>query len=32
VEFEPEGHGDILTVPVSEKGVDPEKISQSKRK
>lgn len=32
VEFEPEGHGDILTVPVSEKGVDPDKISQSKRK
>ncbi|XTZ20099.1 MAG: carboxypeptidase regulatory-like domain-containing protein [cyanobacterium endosymbiont of Rhopalodia fuxianensis] len=32
VEFEQEGHGDILTVPVSEKGVDPDKISQSKKK
>jgi nickel transport protein len=32
VEFEQERHGDILTVPVSEKGVDPDKISQSKRK
>ncbi|XLQ11704.1 MAG: DUF4198 domain-containing protein [cyanobacterium endosymbiont of Epithemia adnata isolate EadnSB Bon19] len=32
VEFEQEGHGDILTVPVSEKGVDLDKISQSKKK
>ncbi|YAI82163.1 MAG: carboxypeptidase regulatory-like domain-containing protein [cyanobacterium endosymbiont of Rhopalodia sterrenbergii] len=32
VEFEQEGHGDILTIPVSEKGVDPDKISQSEQK
>ena len=28
VEFEQEGHGDILTVPVNEKGVDFNNISQ----
>lgn len=28
VEFEQEGHGDILTVPVNEKGVDVDNISQ----
>ncbi len=28
VEFEQEGHGDILTVPVNEKGVDVDHISE----